>query len=148
MPGDYVVLWNRRPMNQQNLLVSMTMNQDFLGKHCTATRFISLCCIDERDTWTGKVAKGKRTNAPYKQHQITWKTSFKISVCNENYPWWFCPFKQLLNVKCTGGVSCLRIDKAISAIYYSEDIWLSTNIVFVFQMLKTLNKRTLCFTSQ
>jgi len=40
-------------------------------KQGIATRFLSRCRIEEKDTKTGKVAKGKRTNARYKQYQIT-----------------------------------------------------------------------------
>ena len=34
------------------------------------TLFLSHCHIQEKDIKTGKVAKGKRTNAQYKQYQL------------------------------------------------------------------------------
>ena len=40
-------------------------------KRGIATRFLSRCHIEEENTKTGKVAKGKRTNVHYKQYQIT-----------------------------------------------------------------------------
>lgn len=48
----------------------MAMDQDSRGKYRIATRFLSHCRIEGKDTKTDKVAKGKRTNARYKQHQI------------------------------------------------------------------------------
>jgi len=40
-------------------------------KHRIATRFLPRCGIEEKDAKTGKVAKGKRKNAQYKQYQTT-----------------------------------------------------------------------------
>ena len=74
MPGDYLTPWNRKPIEQQDLLYSVNDNgSGFPGKKNGITTFIlSHCHIEEMDTWTGKlkynVAKGKRTKAWYKQY--------------------------------------------------------------------------------
>jgi len=47
-------------MEQQNLLAIMI----FWEKHHIATCFLSHFRIEEKETKTGKVTKGKRTNAP------------------------------------------------------------------------------------
>ena len=45
-PGDYLASWNRKPMGEQDLLASMTMNQDFLqlgqGAYCKHD-FLCVC---------------------------------------------------------------------------------------------------------
>ena len=60
---DYLALGNCKPMEQQDILASIRISRE---KHRIATRFLSLCHIEEKDTKTGKVDKSKRTNAQYK----------------------------------------------------------------------------------
>ena len=46
-PGEYLASWNRKPMGEQDLLASMTMNQDFLklgqGTYCRHDFFLCVC---------------------------------------------------------------------------------------------------------
>ena len=51
------------------------------------------CRIEKKETQTNKVAKGKRTNRRYKQYQITWNMSSKMSACCKNSPGGFIYLK-------------------------------------------------------
>ena len=49
-PGDYLASWNRKRMGEQDLLASMTMNQDFLqlgqGAYCKHDFCVCVCaCV-------------------------------------------------------------------------------------------------------
>ena len=73
-PADYLASWNRKPMGEQDLLASMTMNQDFLqlgqGAYCKHDFFcvwvlfcffnsIAQWGVEEDNTSMSKVVKGK-----------------------------------------------------------------------------------------
>ena len=48
-PGDYLASWNRKWMGEQDLLASMTMNQDFLqlgqGAYCKHDFCVCVCVL-------------------------------------------------------------------------------------------------------
>ena len=48
-PGDYLFSRNHKPMEQQDFLESVTMNQDFPGKHRFAKRTFSISLKRSRD---------------------------------------------------------------------------------------------------
>ena len=73
-PADYLASWNRKPMGEQDLLASMTMNQDFLQlgqgayyKHDFFCVWVLFCFfnsiaqwgVEEDNTSMSKVVKGK-----------------------------------------------------------------------------------------
>ena len=54
-PEDYLALWNRKPMEQQDILALMTMVMISREKHGMETFFLPRCRIEEKDTYMGKV---------------------------------------------------------------------------------------------
>ena len=102
-PGDYLASWNRKPMGEQDLLASMTMNQDFLQlgqgaywKHdflCVCVLFcffnsIAQWGVEEDNTSMSKVVKGKgkiggkngKTGKFAEEKTMNRQTAFKITI--------------------------------------------------------------------
>ena len=73
-------------MEQQHLLVWISISQEknFALQHVF---YLAVTSFEEKNSYMGKVAKGKRTNAWYKLYQITWNTSFKMIVYGKNVTW-------------------------------------------------------------
>ena len=102
-PGDYLASWNRKPMGEQDLLASMTMNQDFLklgqGTYCRHDFFFCVCMfcffisiaqwgVEEDNTSMSKVVKGKgkiggkngKTGKFAEEKTMNRQTAFKITI--------------------------------------------------------------------
>ena len=84
MPGDYLASWNCKPMGQPDLLVSMTMNQDFPGKvtHCRKVFFYPDCSEEHWGGWRNNKQSYQRQRQnlrpKWKNHKMCWGAKQRI----------------------------------------------------------------------